>query len=361
MEIEEKGWGVENIDRELNQLVRGQRTKIRVVGIGGAGGNTLTRMKEVGIEGIELIAINTDAQDLSYTIADSKLLIGRGITQGLGTGSNPILGEQSALESKEEIKKKLLGADMLFITCGLGGGTGTGAAPVIGEIAKKMGMLTIGVVTLPFSIEGKERQENATLGLDKLKDVLDTLIVIPNDKLLNLAPELPLHVAFRVSDELLTNAVKGTTELITKPGLVNLDFADIKTIMSGGGVALIGIGESDSQNRAEEAVASALKSPLLDVTVEDSTGALVNIIGGKDLTLDETKQVIEIVDRRLGPEAKLIWGAQISEEMGKTLKIMLILTGVKSPQIMGTKSEKEKNINLNVTEHLGDFGVGVLE
>ncbi len=361
MTAEEKGWGIENIDRELSQLVREQRTRIRVVGIGGAGGNSLTRMKEVGIEGTELIAINTDAQDLSYTNADSKLLIGRGITHGLGTGNNPILGEQSARESIMEIKKKLLGADMLFITCGLGGGTGTGAAPVIGEMAKKMGMLTVGVVTLPFSIEGKERHENAFLGLEKLKDILDTLIVIPNDKLLDLAPELSLHTAFRVADELLTNAVKGTTELITKPGLVNLDFADIKTVMSGGGVALIGIGESDSQNRAEEAVANAIDSPLLDVTVEDSTGALVNIIGGKDLTLDETKQIVEIVSRRLGPEAKLIWGAQISEEMGKALKIMLIVTGVKSPQIMGTKSEKEKNRDASIAEHLGDLGVGLVE
>ncbi len=337
----EKSFDIEAIDRELGQLVREHRTKIRVIGIGGSGGNTLTRMKEIGIEGTELIAINTDAQDLLNTNADSKLLIGREITHGLGAGGDPIIGEESARESEGEIKKKILGADMLFITCGLGGGTGTGAAPIIGEIARKRGMLTIGVVTLPFSIEGKERQENAAFGLEKLNDVLDTLIVIPNNKLLNLAPEVPIDEAFKIADELLTNAVKGVTELITKPGLVNLDFADIKTIMSGGGVALIGIGESDSKNRVEEAVSKAIESPLLDVTVEDSSGALVNIIGGKDLTLDETKQIIEVVSRKLNPEAKLIWGAQVSKDMGKTLRIMLIVTGVKSPQIIGRKSEKE--------------------
>jgi len=338
MAIGDKSFDIETIDRELGQLVREHRTKIRVVGIGGSGGNTLTRLKEIGIEGTELIAINTDAQDLLNTNADSKLLIGREITKGLGAGGDPILGEESARQSEGEIKKKLLGADMLFITCGLGGGTGTGAAPVIGEIARKMGMLTIGVVTLPFSIEGKERQENAAVGLEKLNDVLDTLIVIPNNKLLNLAPEMPIDEAFKIADELLTDAVKGVSELITKPGLVNLDFADIKTIMSGGGVALIGIGESNSKNRAEEAVSRAIESPLLDVTVEGSTGALVNIIGGKDLTLDETKQTIEVVGRKLSPEAKLVWGAQVSKEMGKTLRIMLIVTGVKSPQITGRKS-----------------------
>jgi len=337
----EKSFDIEAIDKELSQLVKENRTKIRVIGIGGSGGNTLTRMKEIGIEGTELIAINTDAQDLLNTNADSKLLIGREITHGLGAGGDPIIGEESARESEGEIKKKILGADMLFITCGLGGGTGTGAAPIIGEIARKRGMLTIGVVTLPFSIEGKERQENAASGLEKLNDVLDTLIVIPNNKLLNLAPEVPIDEAFKIADELLTNAVKGVTELITKPGLVNLDFADIKTIMSGGGVALIGIGESDSKNRVEEAVAKAIESPLLDVTIEGSTGALVNIIGGKDLTLDETKQIIEVVSRKLNPEAKLIWGAQVSKDMGKTLRIMLIVTGVKSPQIIGRKSEKE--------------------
>lgn len=365
MEELEKSCDIEGINRELHELVMKQRTRIRVLGIGGGGGNTLTRMKEAGIEGTELIAINTDAQDLLCTNADSKLLIGREVTHGLGAGGDPIIGEEAALQSEGEIKKKLFGADMLFITCGLGGGTGTGAAPVIGKIAKKMGMLTVGVVTLPFSIEGKEREENAIVGLEKLKDILDTLIVIPNDKLLELASELPLHLAFKVSDELLTNAVKGTAELITKPGLVNLDFADIKAIMSGGGVALIGIGESDSQNRAEDAIAKAIESPLLDVTVEDCSGALVNIIGGDDLTLDETKKIIEIVSRKLGNEAKLMWGAQISKEVGKTLKVMLIVTGVESPQIIGSKSEKRKNINtgantnMDIAKHLSDLGLDV--
>jgi len=269
---------VSEIDRELEELLKKQSAKVKVIGVGGGGGNTINRMKEIGIKGSELIAVNTDAQDLLYTNADFKILIGRELTQGLGAGSNPKIGEEAAHESEHEIKKKLAGSDMVFITCGLGGGTGTGAAPVIAQLAKKSGALTIGVVTLPFTIEGKKRIENANYGLERLESVVDTLIVIPNDKLLELAPELPLHTAFKVADEILTNAVKGTTELVTKTGLVNLDFADIKAVMLNGGVSLIGMGESDSQQRAIEAVEKAIQNPLLDVDVSNANGALVNII-----------------------------------------------------------------------------------
>jgi len=230
-----------DIDRELEEILSKQRALVRVFGVGGGGGNTLSRMKEIGIKGCEMIAVNTDAQDLLYTYADAKLLIGRELTHGLGAGSNPEIGEEAAHESEQEIKHKLIGADMIFITCGLGGGTGTGAAPVIAQVAKKLGALTIGVVTLPFSIEGQKRYENAISGLERLENVVDTLIVIPNDKLLELAPDLPLHTAFKVADEILTNAVKGTTELITRAGLVNLDFADIRAVMTNGGVAMIGV------------------------------------------------------------------------------------------------------------------------
>jgi cell division protein FtsZ len=281
---------INEIDRELEELLKKQTAKVKVFGLGGGGGNTLSRMREIGIKGGELIAINTDAQDLLYTNADHKILIGKELTQGLGAGSNPKVGEEAAHESEQDIKKKLVGADMIFITCGLGGGTGTGAAPVISELSKKQGSLTIGIVTLPFTIEGKKRIENAIYGLERLEAIVDTLIVIPNDKLLELAPELPLHTAFKVADEILTNAVKGTTELVTKAGLVNLDFADIKAVMSNGGVSLIGMGESDSQNRATEAVEKALNNPLLDVDVSNSSGALVNIIGGPDLSLDEKRR-----------------------------------------------------------------------
>jgi len=293
-------------------------------------------MKEIGIKGGEMIAVNTDAQDLLYSNADKKILIGQELTQGLGAGSNPRVGEEAARESEQDIKKMIGKSDMVFVTCGLGGGTGTGAVSVIAELAKKIGSLVIGIVTLPFTIEGKKRIENAMYGLERLESVVDTLIVIPNDKLLELAPELPLHTAFKVADEILTNAVKGTTELVTKSGLVNLDFADIKAVMSNGGVSLIGMGEADSQQRALDAVEKAINNPLLDVDISNASGALVNIIGGPDLSLDEAKVIISTIGEKLGDEAKMIWGAQISEDMEKSVRVMLIVTGVKSPQIMGS-------------------------
>ncbi|MFA5019504.1 MAG: cell division protein FtsZ [Candidatus Pacearchaeota archaeon] len=326
---------VMDIDRELEELIKKQSAKIKVVGCGGAGNNTLTRIHEIGIKGGEMIAVNTDAQDLLYASADKKILIGRELTKGLGAGSNPRIGEEAAKETEHEIKKKLEGSDMVFITCGLGGGTGTGAAPVVADIAKKLGALVIGVVTMPFTVEGEKRIENANEGLEKLESIVDTLIVIPNDKLLELVPDLPLQTAFKVADEVLTNAVKGTAELVTKAGLVNLDFADVKTIMSNGGVSLIGVGESDSANRAVEAVEKALNNPLLDVDISNATGALVNVIGGPDLSLDESRIVIDEIGKSLSDNARLIWGAQISPDMEKTLKVMVIITGVKSPQISG--------------------------
>ncbi len=352
LEISEKSESLD-IDRELEELLSKQKAKVRVFGIGGGGGNTLSRMKEIGVTGAELIGINTDAQDLLYTDADTKVLIGKELTNGLGAGSNPKIGEEAARESEQELKKKLEGADMVFITCGLGGGTGTGATPVVADIAKKLGILTIGIVTLPFNVEGQKRYENAINGLERLEGIVDTLIVIPNDKLLELAPDLPLHTAFKLADEILTNAVKGTAELITKAGLVNLDFADIRAVMEGGGVALIGIGESDSQDRAEEAVEKAIENPLLDVDVSNATGALVNVIGGTDLTLEETRKIIEAVSKKLGQDATLIWGAQISEDMEKTVRVMLIITGVKSPQILGPGEGTVEKQRREVAEELG--------
>jgi len=344
---------VMDIDRELEALLKKQNTKIKVIGIGGGGNNSLSRMKEIGIKGGELIAINTDAQDLLYANADQKILIGRELTQGLGAGSNPKVGEEAARESEQEIKKKLSGSDMIFITCGLGGGTGTGAAPVVASLAKKQGALTIGVVTMPFTIEGKKRLENAMNGLEKLEAIVDTLIIIPNDKLLELAPELPLQTAFKIADEILTNAVKGTTELVTISGLVNLDFADIKAIMMNGGVSLIGMGESDSQQRALEAVERAIQNPLLDVDILGATGALVNIIGGPNMSLDECKQIMEAVGSKLSPDAKLIWGAQIQEDMEKSIRVLLIVTGVKSSQIIGHSDTLEQRRHQEIEEELG--------
>ena len=348
---------VNEIDKELEEIIQRQATRIKVVGCGGGGGNSISRMREVGIKGCEILAINTDAQDLLYTNADAKILIGRELTHGLGAGSNPKIGEQAARESEQEIKKKLGEIDLVFVTCGLGGGTGTGSAPVVCDIAKKMGALTIGVVTLPFTVEGQKRIENAQYGLERMAAITDTLIVIPNDKLLEIAPDLPIHTAFKVADEILTNAVKGITELITKAGLVNLDFADIRAVMSNGGVSLIGIGESDSaKNRAQDAVEKAINNPLLDVNISDASGALVNIIGGQDMSLDEYRQVMQILGEKISPSAKIISGAQISPDMDKTIKVLLIVTGVKSSQIIGVSTEFPDKEQASLSEELGiDF------
>ena len=343
----------QNIDAELEQLLARQRATIKVVGCGGGGNNTINRMTEVGIVGVDTIAINTDAQDLLYTTSNKKILIGRELTKGLGAGSEPRLGEEAARENEGEIKKALQGCDMVFVTCGLGGGTGTGSAPVVADIARKMGALTVGVVTMPFSMEGHRRYENAVVGLEKMEQVADTLIVIPNDKLLELAPELPLHTAFKVADEILTNAVKGIAELVTKAGLVNLDFADIRAVMKGGGVALIGVGESDTENRAVEAVEKAINNPLLDVDISGANGALINVIGGEDMTLDEARKVVETITEKLDEDARVIWGAQIYKDMEKTIRTMLIVTGVKSSQIFGSDKKKTDKKKKEIEQHLG--------
>jgi cell division protein FtsZ len=344
---------IKEIDKELEELLKKQSARIKVIGVGGGGGNSLSRMREIGIKGGEIIAINTDAQDLLYANADQKILIGKELTQGLGAGSNPKVGEEAAKESQSEIRKKIAGSDLVFITCGMGGGTGTGAAPVIASIAKKQGILTIGVVTLPFTVEGRKRIENAMNGMERLEAVVDTLIVIPNDKLLELAPDLPLHTAFKIADEILTNAVKGITELVTTSGLVNLDFADIKSVMSDGGVSLIGMGESDTSQRALEAVEKAVDNPLLDVDISDAAGALINIVGGSDMNLDECKLIVSTIGDKLSPDAKLIWGAQISPDMENAMRVLLIVTGVKSSQILGHGETIESKKHREIEEELG--------
>ncbi|MFH1439194.1 MAG: cell division protein FtsZ [Candidatus Woesearchaeota archaeon] len=342
-----------DIDAELEKLLAKQRATIKVVGTGGGGNNTINRISEVGIIGAETIACNTDAQDLLYTTSDKKILLGRELTHGLGAGSVPKIGEEAARESEHELKDSLQGADMVFITCGLGGGTGTGSAPVIAEVSKKLGALTVAIVTIPFHMEGQRRYENAVMGLEKLETHVDTLIVIPNDKLLELAPDLPLHTAFKVADEILTNAVKGIAELVTKAGLVNLDFADIRAVMGNGGVALIGVGESDTENRAMEAVEKAINNPLLDADISGANGALINIAGGPDMTLEEAKKIVESVSSRLDEDARIIWGAQISEDLSNMIRTMLIITGVKSTQIFGPKSKVSKKEKKEIENELG--------
>lgn len=324
---------------ELEVILQKARARIIAIGCGGAGCNTISRIMESGIHGAETIAVNTDAQDLLYTAADRKILIGRDITGGLGAGNSPEKGEAAAREDEAGIKDNIYGVDLVFVTCGLGGGTGTGGAPVIAEIAKKLGALTIGVVTLPFTVEGTRRRLNAERGLEKLRAVTDTVIVIPNDKLLQLAPDLPIGAAFKVADQLLMDAIKGIVEMITKPGMINLDFADVRTVLQNGGVAMIGIGESDTANRSMEAVEEALNSPLLDVDVTGAKGALVNIKGSQDLTLEEAQKIVSRVSESLESEANVIWGAQISEDMKNSVRVMLVISGVHSPYVV-TPGEK---------------------
>jgi cell division protein FtsZ len=488
-------------DEELLQIVEKIKTKIKVVGAGGAGNNTITRLMQVGITGAETIAVNTDAQDLLYTDAHKKVLIGKETTCGLGAGANPKIGMEAAKENKEDIKKALQGADLVFLTAGLGGGcltgdsliytnpegpvridsiqpnsfvyslengtivkrrvlaamktgikrtfeirtrnyklkasydhpflrvvplnpdksgrfsqfklewsqaeslkpgdlvvtlrkvpeirssseffkffefskiesveeigekevyditvegshnfiaegfvvhnTGTGSLPVIAEVAKKLGALTVAIVTLPFSMEGRQRMLNAKEGLENLRNVTDTLIVIPNDKLLEIVPDVSIATAFKVCDEILVNAVKGITELVTKPGLVNLDFADLRAIMQSGGLAMIGMGESDTENRAIEAVEKALNNPLLSVDIDGATGALIDVIGGPDITIRESQQIAEAIASRLSPDAKIIWGVQIDKSLEDTIKALVVVTGIKSHQVFGGKGSKEKDI-----------------
>lgn len=335
------------IDKQLEAVLSSHKTKIRIVGTGGGGNNTVTRLVEVGISEVDIIAVNTDAQDLLYAKADHKVLIGKSITNGLGAGSDPQKGEDSAKENIEELEEVLSDSDMVFITCGLGGGTGTGSAPVIAEISKKCGALTIAVVTLPFSDEGVIRWENARKGLEQLQNNVDTVIVVQNDLLLDLVPDMPLNAAFKFADEILVNAVKGITELVTEKGLVNLDFADVKTIMQGGGLAMIGLGETDSQEKIEEAAKKALENPLLDIDITGAKSALINITGGQDMSLKSAKTIMKTVAEQLDPSAKIIWGTRIDESMGQSLRVMLIVTCLKSGQPSTSGKETRRSFEIS--------------
>lgn len=320
-------------DHELMQLLKESTPKIYVIGAGGSGCNTLTRMTEVGIVGARTIAMNTDAQHLLKTKAEKRLLLGRKKTRGLGAGSNPEVGEAAAIESDAEIRALLTGADLVFITCGMGGGTGTGAAPIIAKVAKELKALVVGVVTTPFSSEGNKKFRNALDGIDKLRREADTTIVIPNDKLLYHVPDLPLNAAFKASDQVLTNAVKGITEMITKPGLVNVDFADVVTVLSKSGTAMIGLGEvggTDNTDRVLKAAELALASPLLDLDVSESNKALVSITGGEDMTLGEVEGAVNAISGRISKESMVKWGATIDNGMsGKSVRVLAVLAGIK--------------------------------
>ena len=354
--LSQKDIGTAPADEELRKILESKKAEIKILGAGGAGGNTISRLMQVGVVGAEAIAINTDAQDLLYTDADVKILIGKEITGGLGAGADPKVGEESAKESRNEIKKVLEGADMVFVTCGLGGGTGTGSLPVAAEIAKKSGALTVGIATLPFTMEGRQRMKNAREGLEKLQKNVDTLIVIPNDKLLEIVPDVSLPTAFKVADEILVNAVKGISELVTRPRLVNLDFADIRAVMTNGGLAMIGMGDSDGENRAIEAVERALNNPLLDIDIDGATGALINVSGGVDITIRDCQKIVETIATKLNPDAKIIWGAQILKELGDSIRTMLVITGVNSPTLFSPQKVYTKEKKREVEKLFGiDF------
>jgi cell division protein FtsZ len=334
-------------DRALEAVLRSHQTRIRVVGCGGGGNNTITRLMEAGVKGVETLAINTDAQNLLAATADDKILIGQNITKGLGAGSNPQIGEDSARENVKDIEEALLNTDLVFVTCGLGGGTGTGSAPVVAEVAKRVGALTISIVTLPFTEEGVSRWKNARSGLEKLRHYSDTVIVIENDRLLDVVPDLPLDMAFKTADEILVNAVKGITELITEKGLVNLDFADVRTIMQNGGTAMIGLGESEGAESAQSAVEMAMQNKLLDLDISGAKNALINITGGAQMPLKDAKMIMKIVAEKLDPSAKIIWGARIDQSLGNAMRVMLMVTGLQEKNnLIAGRSESAKAVQL---------------
>jgi len=307
--------------------------RIVVVGVGGAGNNTATRLMEMGINDAECIAVNTDALHLRASRAHQKILIGEKLTKGLGVGGDPKLGRAAIEESRKRVEDLLSDVDIAFITAGLGGGTGTGAAPVVAEIARRKGAITVGVVTTPFRIE-KGRIEYAATALTEMRRQCDTVVVIDNNKLMQLVPQLPINEAFRVADQVLANMIKGIVETISAPSLINLDFADFKTIVRRGGVAVVGVGESDAPNRAEEAVRNALRSPLLDVDYAGATGALIHVTGDTRMTIEEANRVGEIVTEMMDGNALVIWGARVNPERDGKLKVTLVMTGVNSPYIL---------------------------
>ncbi len=334
-------------DEELLRIAASLDVCIKIIGCGGGGCNTINRCVDAGINGAQLCAINTDAKHLLTIRAPKKILIGKSKTRGLGAGARPEVGEESARENDSEIRDFLNGANIVFVTAGMGGGTGTGSAHYVAGIAKEqIRALTLGVVTIPFKAEGTVRMENALSGLDKLRQACDTTIVVPNDKLLEMVPKLPIEAAFKVADEVLMQTIKGLTEIITKPGLVNLDYADIQTVMNEGGVAFVGIGEAnkDSDDRVKEAVHEALTSPMLgEIDLKGAKGVLIRVVGGPDMTVGEAQMAAEIVNKAVSERARIIWGCSIDPELEGTIKILLIVTGAKSKYMLDARGAHGMN------------------
>ncbi|PIN79041.1 cell division protein FtsZ [Candidatus Woesearchaeota archaeon CG10_big_fil_rev_8_21_14_0_10_33_12] len=341
------------------QGIEVKQANIKVFGAGGAGNNMVSWLYRKGIKGAEIIAANTDQQHLDISEADRKILIGKDITKGLGCGGYPEKGAEAARESIQDIKDSLKGVDMAFICAGMGGGTGTGSAPVIAKVAKELGSIVIGTVTMPFKIE-RARVDKAEFGLQQLREVSDTVIVIDNNRLVEIAGNLPVKQAFAVANELISTMIKGIVETIALPSLVNLDYADVKAIMTNGDVAAIGVGSSGTNNRVEEAVHGALNNPLLDISYKGATGVLIHISGGPDMTLDEVTRVGELVTESMDQDANVIWGARISEEMKGKLTVMTIMTGVKSPWILGKAREREET-TVEMKEINDELGIEIVQ
>ncbi len=326
----------------LDENIQVGRANIKVMGVGGAGCNMTTWLFKKGVQGAEVVAMNTDKQHLDMMSSDKKVLIGRDLTRGLGAGGYANVGMEAAKEQLSEIKESLKGADMVFICAGMGGGTGTGAAPVVAQAARDAGAIVIGTVTSPFMIE-RARVDKAEFGMQQLRSVSDTVIVIDNNKLVQIAGNLPVQQAFAVANELVATMIKGIVEIIAVPSLVNLDYADVKAIMTSGGVAVVGVGQADGEHRVQEATKRALTNPLLDVSYKGATGALIHVSGGLDMTLEEVNRIGEIVTETLDPDANCIWGARVEEAMKSQLRVMAIITGVQSPYVLGR--------TLNTTAH----------
>ena len=331
------------------------KANIKVIGVGGMGCNAVTWLFNKGINGATVYATNTDALHLSVSKADEKLLLGKELTRGLGAGGRPQTGREAAKESLSDLKRAVSGADMVFVVAGLGGGTGTGAASVVAQISKETGAVVIGVVTMPFESE-RARMDKAEFGLQELREVTDTCIVLDNNRLVDIAGQLPIEQAFAVANELVSTMVKGIVETITLPSLINLDYADVSSIMKNGGVAVIGIGEDDSSNRVDEAVKQALTHPLLDVDYKGANGALIHVTCGPDLKLEEFDHIGRIVSDNLSPEANVIIGARISKEFMGRVRVITIMTGVKSPYLLGKSAEESQEA---VSKELSDFGIEV--
>ncbi len=348
------------VDQELEEFIKQTHKKIKVIGCGGAGSNTIDRLYELGVYGAELVAINTDVRHLLAVKAHRKILIGKELAKGFGAGKNPRVGEEAAKESETELKQLVSDADVVFVTCGLGGGTGTGSAPVVAELAKKAGATVIAICTWPFQAEGKHIWENAQYGLEKLEGNVDLLIIIPNDKILELYPNLPLRQAFKAADSVLANALKEITELLTKTGYINVDFADFRAVVTDSGYGLFGVGESDSENRAVEAVERALNNPLVDVDISGARAALVRITASEDLTPSDVDKILSVVREKVAPDATVIYGVAFDDSKKNYVRVSVVITKLKHlPEYMKKVKKYYKKEETKQLEK--ELGIEIIE